>query len=188
MPILRVPIKDEARKNGLQDLRNGDYDRQVAAARALGKIYPVPTEAVPKLIILMAEEFKTCANSAKDIQEIQQIGYQLFDACEAAVKGTGAAAYPRVCESLEAADIETRLIAVYILQNKLDQLIPQNKLQKTKRTAMNALNDSRWLIRLFGVLTLGEIPPIEDSLHRLREFLNSEEHPDVRELAEECLE
>ena len=171
-------------KEWLTDLRNGAYDQQVAAARALGKIYPAPTETVPELIAIMAKEIKACANSVNNSQEIQECKLQLFEEVGDTVREMGTAAYPRVCEALEAADLETRMVAILPLSNDFDQSIPQNKLQKARRTAMDALNDSRWLIRLLGVNILNNIFPNENTLLRLQEFLKSEEHPDVREKAE----
>lgn len=169
----------------LEDLRSNELHRQEAAIEALVKIYPFPMNTVPDILAAMAAELTQLAQTATSLNEVEA---PLVTKGVDFLGETGGQGY-RLIQSVigDASDIETRLIGSMVLHglsNRLELQVSPEKIEELTGILLDALDDSRWLIRFLGVEEILDIMN-EDLQNKmlpyLREFLAKEKHPDVLE-------
>ena len=194
-PLAKVfPVRDadsagmyqgRSTEEWLKDLRSNDPALQIAAIDALGRIYPFPVNSVPDLLAAMAAELRQAAQTATSLNELKaplvQKGFDFLSE-------TGEPGYSLTQSVIgDASDIETRLIGSYVLHglaNRLQLPISPGKIEELTGILLDALDDSRWLIRFLGAEVILEAMNVDlqnKMLPHLREFLSKEKHPDVLE-------
>lgn len=167
----------------LEDLRGNDYDRQAAAVDALGRIDPFPVKAVPILITAMAAELKQTAETATSYNEMK---IPLIKKGVNFLNEIGEQSYALIQSVIDnATDIETRLIGSYSqiqLVRRLQLSIPSGEVEKLSGIILDSLNDSRWVIRFLGSLTICDSQNEEMQnkiLPQLQELLAREKDPNT---------